>query len=48
MSRWALLLLITYVALGLSPLAAPKAARVAVLITALVVGTVMIRTGRPA
>ena len=45
MSRWALLLLITYVALGLSPLAAPKATRVAVLVTTLVVGTVMLRTG---
>lgn len=45
MSRWALLLLIAYVALGLSPLGAAKATRIAVVLTTIVVGTVMVRTG---
>lgn len=45
MSRWALLLLVTYVALGLSPVGVGKATRIAVLVTTLVVGTVMVRTG---
>lgn len=45
MSRWALLLLMGYVALGLSPVGAAKATRIAVLVTMLVVGTVMVRAG---
>ena len=44
MSRWAVLLLLTYVGLGLSPLAAPKAARLAVVLTALVVSVVIVST----
>lgn len=44
MSRWALLLLVTYVVLGLSPLGAAKATRIAVLVTTLVVTGVMVKT----
>lgn len=43
MTSWATILLILYVSLGLSRMSASKAARVAALITVLVVTVVMIR-----
>ena len=46
MTRWGLLLLASYLALGLSPLAAPKAVRVAAVLTALVIGAVMVKSGQ--
>lgn len=44
MSRWALGLLAIYLALGLSPMGSRKAVRVAVCVTALVVGGVTMKT----
>lgn len=46
MTRWGLLLLAAYLALGLSPMAAPKAVRVAAVLTAMVISAVMVKTGR--
>jgi hypothetical protein len=45
MSRWGALLLLVYLALGLSPVAARKATGLAVVITALVVAIIMLKTG---
>jgi hypothetical protein len=44
-SQWGVLLLMGYVAIGLSPVAAHKATRVAVLLTGFVIAAVLIRTG---
>jgi hypothetical protein len=44
-TNWAFLLLVIYVTLGLSRIPAAKAIRVAVLLTTIVVGLVVVRTG---
>jgi hypothetical protein len=44
MSHWATFLLATFVVLGLSPATTPKAVRLAVVLTALVVSTIMVKT----
>jgi hypothetical protein len=44
-TRWALFLIATYVTLGLSPLAPPKAIRLAFLLTAAVLFAVMVKLG---
>jgi hypothetical protein len=44
MSRWVLLLLVIYMTLGLSRMAPAKATRLALVITVMVVGFVLVRT----
>jgi hypothetical protein len=44
-TRWGLLLLASYLALGLSPAAAPRAVRIAAVLTALVMFAVMVKSG---
>ena len=45
MTRWGVLLLLAYVALGLSPVARGKATHLAVGLTAVVLVLVMVQTG---
>ena len=47
MTRWGALLLLTYLALGLSPVASRKTTYLAVGLTALVLGVVVAKTGAP-
>ena len=46
MTRWGLLLLASYLALGLSSLAAPRAVRLAAVLTVLVMFAVMVKSGQ--
>jgi hypothetical protein len=45
MTRWGLILLFAYVALGLSPIAQRKAVHLAAVLTTVVIGIVMAKTG---
>lgn len=45
MTRWGLLLLVTFIGLGLSPLPARTAARIACTVTALVIAGVFVKYG---
>ena len=46
MSRWVILLLVVYMTLGLSRMAPAKATRLALVITMMVVGAVIVRTAQ--